>query len=369
MKYLNTINHDLHGIKKLLLLSNLNNKNYSSVAVHSLFRDSCLMLYEIIKVLENEGILKENISIYKMIEPIRHKVKSSQGKNNRDIFKKILQTHKDLFGDDIDNLGFYLENSEFKGSTIFVTYVFDETPFFNSIDSGEKIIKFSEEIGSSIATIINIIQQPLLLPSNKTLSINEIDYEYKDVWHKRFFTEDLRLNTCLMRLLIIQNEISSSLWVEKHLDYKMEDFNLDKYLLLRLSSIKFYQIMESLIDIKDRAPQYYSSLGLNELDELLSFYTTDLRKEIKVLRDLLHYSEEQINFFEYVTMEIEKDNNYVETVLQKILFDFFPSIQLKISASLNISSIESMSDWEKIRRRISTKFKRHLRYNLRNEPK
>jgi len=356
MKYLSTINHDLYGIKKLLMISNSN--NYSSVAVHSLFRDSCLMLYEIIKILENQGILKENIAIYKKIEPIRHKVKSSQGKNNRDIFKKILQTHKDLFGDDIDNLGFYLEKGELRGSTVFITYVFDETPFFNSMDSGKNIIEFSEEIGSNIGTIINTIQQPLLLPSNKTLSINEVDYEYKDVWHKRFFTEDLRLNTCLMRLLIIQNEISSCLWIEKHLDYKVTEFNLDKYLLLRLSSIKFYQIMESLIDIKDRSPQYYSSLGLNDLDEFLSFYSNDLRKEIKVLRDLLHYSDEQINFFEYVTGEIEKDNNYAETVLQKILFEFFPSIQLKISTSLNISSIESMNYWEKIRRRINTKFKK-----------
>lgn len=63
MKYLRTMNHDLYGIKKLLLFSNDN--NYSSVAVHSLFRDSCLMLYEIIKVLRNDGVLKGDIPIYK----------------------------------------------------------------------------------------------------------------------------------------------------------------------------------------------------------------------------------------------------------------------------------------------------------------
>ncbi|MGE6415611.1 hypothetical protein ACQKDD_15705 [Planococcus kocurii] len=357
MKYLNTINHDLHGIKKLLMISNSN--NYSSVAIHSLFRDSCLMLYEIIKVLENQGVLRESIAIYKKIEPIRHKVKSSQGKNNRNIFEKIIQKHIELFGDDIDNLGFYLEDGELRGSTLFVTYVFDETPFFNSINPKEEILKISEEIGRNVATIISTIQQPLLLPSNKVLSINEVKHEYKDVWHKRFFTEDIELNTCLMRLLIIQNEISSCLWIEKHLDYKATEFNLDKYLLIRLSSIKFYQIMESLIDIKDRIPQYYSSLGLSNLDKFLSSYTRDLRKEVKVLRDLLHYSDEQINFFEYVTGEIVKDNNYVEKLLQKILLEFFPSIQLNISDSLDISSIESMVNLEKIRRRISSKFKKN----------
>lgn len=355
MKYLRTINHDLHGIKKLLLFSNSN--NYSSVAVHSLFRDSCLMLYEIIRVLKNEGILEEDVAIYKKIEPIRHKVKSSQGQNNRTVFKKILDTHFNLFGEDIDNLGFYLDQGELIGSTIYVTYVFDDTPFFNFINSGEKIKEFSEEIGSNIATIINSIQQPLLIPSKNILSTNETDFELKDVWHKRFFTEDVTLNVCLMRLLIIQNEISSCLWIEKHLDYNVKEFNLDKYLLLRLSSIKFYQTMESLIDIKDRAPQYYSSLGLNDLDELLILYKNKLRKEFKVLRNLLHYSGEQINFFEYITKKIEEDRNYVDTLLQIILFDFFSIIQFKISTSLNVSAIESMSDWEKIIRRIRTKSK------------
>lgn len=355
MKYLRTINHDLYSIKKVLLFSNSN--NYSSVAVHSLFRDSCLLLYEIIKVLKNEGILKEDVAIYKKIEPIRHKVKSSQGLNNRDVFKKILDTHFNLFGEDVDNIGFYLDQGELIGSTIYVTYVFDDTPFFNSINSGEKIKEFSEEIGSNIATIINSIQQPLLIPSKNIFSPNEQDYELKDVWHKRFLTEDVTLNVCLMRLLIIQNEISSCLWIKKHLDYDIKEFSLDKYLLLRLSSIKFYQTMENLIDIKDRAPQNYSSLGLNDLDELLILYNSKLKKECKILRDLLHYSGEQINFFEYVTEKIEADSKYVDNLLQIILFDFFPSIQLKISTSLNISAIESMSNWEKVKRRISTKSK------------
>lgn len=349
------MNHDLYGIKKLLLFSNDN--NYSSVAVHSLFRDSCLMLYEIIKVLRNDGVLKGDIPIYKKIEPIRHKVKSSQGKNNRDILNNILNVHFNLFGEDIDNLGFYLDQGELVGSTIYVTYVLDNTPFFNSINSGQIIKGFSEEIGQNIADIINTIQQPLLIPSKNILCTNEPDYDLKDVWHKRFFTEDITLNVCLMRLLIIQNEISSCLWIEKHLDYNVKEFSLEKYLLLRLSSIKFYQTMENLIDIKDRAPQYYSSLGLNDLDIILVQYKNYLRKECKILRNLLHYSNNQINFFEYVTENIEKNNVYVDNLLQTVLLEFFPKIKSEISKSLNISSIESMSDWEKIKRRIWTKFK------------
>ncbi|AUM63293.1 hypothetical protein C0R09_01290 [Brevibacillus laterosporus] len=158
-------------------------------------------------------------------------------------------------------------------------------------------------------------------------------------------------------MLVIQNEISSCLWIEKYLVYKTKEFTLDKYLLLRLSSIKFYQTMENLIDIKERVPQHYSSLGLNDLDRLLLRYKNELREDCKILRNLLHYSNHQINFLEYVIDNIEKNNVYVDTLLQTILLDFFPKIKDKISKSLNISSIESMSDWEKIKRRIGTKFK------------
>lgn len=361
MDYLRTINHDLHGISKLLLFSQ--NNNFSSVAVHSLFRDSCLMLYEIIKVLKSEGILKDEIPIYEIIEPIRHKVKSSQGRDNREILGNILKTHFNLFGEDIDNLGFYLENDEVIGSTIYVTYVYDGTPFFNSKDTGKVILEFSREIGRSIAEIINAIQQPLLIPTRDILSANDLDYELKDVWHKRFFTDDITLNVCLMRLLVIQNEISSCLWVEKYLDYKTNEFTLDKYLLLRLSSIKFYQTMENLMDIEKRAPKQFSFLGLNDLDRLILRYKNELRAECKFLRNLLHYSNHQINYFDYVVDKIEKNNDYADMLLQTILLDFFPLIKEKISKALNISSIESMSDWEKIKRRIGTKFKSTIKRN------
>ncbi|WP_227394996.1 hypothetical protein [Jeotgalibacillus aurantiacus] len=355
MSYLKTINHDLHGIKKLLLFNDDN--NFNSVAVYSLFRDSCLMLYEIINVLKSDGILKEEIAIYKKIEPIRHKIKSSQGKSNRDIFNKILDTHFNLFGDDIDNLGFYLDRGNLVGSTLYVTYVYDETPFFNSKDTEGRIRDFSKEIGNNMAVIIDSINQPVLLPSNKTLSIQQEDYECKDVWHKRLFKEDLVTNVCLMRLLIIQNEISSCLWIKKHLNHDKKEFSLDKYLLLRLSSIRFYQTMENLIDIKDRASQQYSALTLNDLDELLLIYKKNLQKETKKLRNLLHYNNEQVNFFDYVEGKLEENNKYADNLLQVILNDFFPIIQRKISDVLNVSAIESMSDWEKIMRRIKTKIK------------
>lgn len=356
MKYISTINHDLQGISKLLLFNN--HSNFSSVAVYSIFRDSCLMLYEIVKVLKKEGILKEEVPNFKIIESIRHKVKSNQGRNNREIFNNILSTHFNLFGEDIDNLGFYLEHGKFSGSTIYITYVFDGTPFFHSIDTGQRIKEFSTEIGQVLSLIINSIQQPLILPSeNITADIYESGYEFKDIWHKKFFTEDITFNVCLMRLLIIQNEISSCLWMEKHLNYKTEEFTLDKYLLLRLSSIRFYQIMENLIDIKERVPQHYSSLRLNCLDSIILYYKNEIREEVKTLRDMLHYSNHQINFFEYVTDNLEKDNMYVDNILQIIMIDFFPKIKESISNSLNISSIRSMNDWEKIIRRIGTKFK------------
>ena len=362
MKYISTINHDLQGISKLLLFNN--HSNFSSVAVYSIFRDSCVMLYEIVKVLKKDGILREEVPNFEIIESIRHKVKSNQGRDNREIFNNILTTHFNLFGEDIDNLGFYLEEGRTSGSTIYITYIFDNTPLFNSIDTGQVIKEFSTEIGRMIAQVMKSIQQPLVLTSKNIIAdVYESGYELKDIWHKKLFTEDITFNVCLMRLLIIQNEISSCLWLEKHLDYKTAEYTLDKYLLLRLSSIKFYQTMENLIDIKERVPQHYSSLGLNCLDSILLYYKNELRDEIKTLRDMLHYSNHQINFFEYVTDNLVKDNMYVDNILQILLIDFFPKIKESISNSLNISSIRSMNDWEKIIRRIDTKIK------SRNNPK
>lgn len=355
MEYLQTVNHDLQGIKKLLLFSQ--NENFSSVAVYSLFRDSCLMLYEVVKVLETEGILIERFSTFKHIEMIRHKIKASQGKNNRSVFKDSLNIHFDLFGEDIDNLGFYLDRGKLIGSTFYITYVYSGTPFFNSIKSGEIIKEFSKEVGKDVASIINTIGQPLNMSSKMTIKSNEDSYELKDIWHKRIFTKDITLNVFIMRLLIIQNEISSCLWIEKHLDYKGEEVSLDKYILLRLSSIKFYQMMESLIDLKKRSPEHYTILNLTSLDGLLLRYETNMKTEIKKLRNMLHYNNKGINFYDYFIHEIEKDKEYAENLLKIMLVEFFLVIRDVISDSLSISSIDSMGDWEKIRRRIITKVK------------
>lgn len=359
MNFIQTINHDLKGLTKLLLVRD--HTNYSKVPVYSLFRDSCLMLYEINKILKSEGILKENIPFFEIIEPIRHKVKSSQGSNNREIFYKILATHFNLFGEDIDNLGFYLEGDALVGSTLFATYVFDDTPFFQSIGTGEVLKKFSFELGSTISQLHNAINQPVLLTSKPLLMPIEEEFILKDVWHKRLFNSDITFNVFLMRLLVIQNEVSTCLWLEKQMDYKLKEFNLDKYILLRLSSIKIHQTMESLLDIKQRLPLHYKSLGLTKLDSIIESYNSEFREECKKLRDMLHYSNQQVNFFDYVNNKLAQDDMYVDKLLEHILGYYLPYIRDAISCSLDISSIESMSDYEKIKRRLSTRFSNRMK--------
>jgi hypothetical protein len=324
VKFIQTINHDLKGLIKLLLARDFT--YYSKVPVYSLFRDSCLILYEINIILKNEGIIKENIPFLEVIELIRHKVKSSQGSNNREIFPKLLDTHFNIFGEDIDNLGFYLEGDTLVESTLFTTYVFDGTPFFQSIGTGEVLKNFTYELGSTISQILDAIDQPVLLTSKPLLKPIEEEFLLKDVWHKRLFNTDITYNVFLMRLLIIQNEVSTCLWLEKHMDYRLKVFNLDKYILLRLSLIKIYQTMESLLDLKQRLPLHYKSLGLNKLDPIIESYYSGFREECKKLRDMLLYSNQQVNFFDYVNNKLAKNDMYVDELLEHILDFICPKL-------------------------------------------
>ncbi|MCY9444491.1 hypothetical protein MOF48_22175, partial [Bacillus spizizenii] len=102
---------------------------------------------------------------------------------------------------------------------------------------------FSFFLGSLIHDFIDAINQPIKLTSNPMKMWDEEVYSTKDIWHKRFFKEDITYNVFLIRLLFIQNELTTCVWMEKHLDYNSQNFNLDKYIMLRLSSIKLHDTM------------------------------------------------------------------------------------------------------------------------------
>lgn len=348
--YLVTINHDIQGLCKIILEGS-SSTNFNSGPVLSFFRDICMVIYEANKVLKKDGVIDSDLLFMESITEIRHKIKSNQGFKNRDIFLKLLNGHKEIFGDDIDNLGFYIDNETLAGTSLYSTFVFADTPLYNQFEQ-DKIVNFTSIIGRLSQEILNKINQPLFLVSRSLLIRQEKEYILKDVWNQRFYTEDIAYNVFLTRILLIQNELTSCVWLNDHLDFRFSGFNLDKYMLLRLISIKLYETMRNLLDIKKRLGSHWDNL--NQLDGLLDDYNI-IRDEIKTLRDMIHYDNEGMNFYDYLQEKIIEDSQYPDKMIRILLNDFIYPIRESISNRINIQSYRSMRDLEKIIRRISTK--------------
>ncbi|MEA0562453.1 hypothetical protein [Lysinibacillus irui] len=351
--YLETINYDINGIKKLIL-EGQKTSDFSIAPIYSLFRDACIILFETNQVFKEDGVIQSDLLHFNVIKEVRHKVKTNQGFKNKKIFNKLLEGHKSLFGSDIDNIGFYLDNNILASSTLFPSFVFADTPLFNIFDRNT-FIDFTSVIGSLMRDTLNVINKPIELESKPLININMKEYDLKEIWDQRFFSKDLTYNVFLTRILLVQNELTTCIWLENHLDYKSSTLNLDKYILLRLVSIKLFETMRNLLDIKGRAElqKHWNDINLNKLDYLLVQYEGTIKDEMKILRNMLHYNSQDINFFGYLQKQIEKDNEYPDKLIKIIFNDYISKIREIISTSLNIQCYESMSDLELITRRIN----------------
>lgn len=70
-------------------------------------------------------------------------MKLSSG-NNQKMHEDILEYHVKKYGDDINNLGFYLEDGNLKGSTLYPTYLFYDSTIFKSDNISNAIFSFFE---------------------------------------------------------------------------------------------------------------------------------------------------------------------------------------------------------------------------------
>ncbi|MFP7494729.1 hypothetical protein SFC66_13160 [Terribacillus saccharophilus] len=353
MEYLKTLNHDLQGIRKLFM-EGPTSINYNSTSGYSFFRDICVILYEANKVLKDSGIIQADLPNMEVIKEVRHKVKTNQGIKNRDIFNKLLKGHKSIFGDDIDNLGFYIDGETLAGSTLFPTFVFADTPLQDSRDE-DTVRGFSSEVGALIQLIIDWINHPIYLESKPLKVYNAKEYSTKDIWDRIFFTEDITYNVFITRILLIQNELTTCIWMADHLDYKSSILNLDKYILLRLTSIKLFEVMRNILDVRKRLGQYWKKLNYSAIDNIIEQYTNTLQVEMKVLRNMLHYNNSGINFYDYVTQQLITNPQYVDDLLEIMFMDYIIPLRKGISGNINIKSYKSMNDFEKILRRSRTK--------------
>ena len=361
MNSIYTAYYDL--IATVSLLNIKNNKKFPAVPVYPLFRDICLMIYQI-----NKDILNDSVQLDPTIKKIRHRVKLFQKKDNYKVYNRIVDLHIYQFGNDIDNLGFFLEDDKLVGSTIYSTYIFQDTHFFstNPKETGKNALAFAKMVGESAGLILEKIREK----SNYTLP--QIDfptfvynddnpYKEKDILSTKFYGEEQNHNVALTRLIISLQEASTSIWLYKGISSKYDKLQLENYILLRLLSIKADEIMDNLKNMRSFLPDNFNKIDKScqfKLSSIINKFDSEIEKECRELRNMIHYNEDRGNFLDYVNSQIKEDKDYITRLNYKIINDYMAPFNDIISDYLQINNIKSMSGFEKITRRIFTLIKR-----------
>ncbi|WP_047984589.1 hypothetical protein [Ornithinibacillus californiensis] len=356
-----TAYYDLIATASLLNIKK--NKKFSAVPVYPLFRDICLMIYQI-----NKDILDDSVQLDPTIKKIRHRVKLFQKKDNYKVYNRIVDLHTYQFGNDIDNLGFYLEGDKLVGSTIYTTYIFQDTHFFstNPKETGKIALAFAKMVGESAGLII----EKLIEKSNYTLPLmdpptflynDDKPYRDKDILSTKFYGEDQNHNVALTRLVVSLQEASTCIWLYKGISIKYDKLQLENYILLRLLTIKADEVMDNLKNMRRFLPDNFNQIDENcqfKLSAIINKFDSEIEEECKELRNMIHYNEDRENFLDYVNSKMKKDNNYINALTYKIVSDYMAPFNDIISDYLRINNIKSMSDFEKITRRVFTLIKR-----------
>lgn len=355
-----TAYYDLIGMTSLINLKN--NKKYSAVPVYPLVRDLCLMIYQI-----NKEILDNSIELDPNIKKIRHRVKLYQKKNNFKVYESIINDHIHQFGNDIDNLGFYLDGKQLVGSTIYTTYIFQNTQFFakNPKETGRNVYIFMEKVGETVAVII----EKLIEKSNYALSPLEIPtfvynddkpYTEKDILNKNFFVNDQNKNVLLTRLVISLQEASTCIWLYNGIP-RANNFQVDNYILLRLLSIKADEVMDNLKNMQTFLPDTFMQVDKVldlKVSCLINEFDKELYDECRLLRNMIHYNAHDTNFIGYVEGKLSNESNYINNFTHKLVKHYMEPLSELISDYLKINEKRSMSDLEKIARRLLSLIKR-----------
>jgi hypothetical protein len=360
MNHIYTAYFDLIAMAGLMNIKN--NEKFFAVPVYPLARDICLMVYQI-----NKEILNDSLKLDPTIKSIRHKVKLYQKKDNYKIYEGIVNQHIYQFGNDVDNLGFYSDENQLVGSTIYNTYVFQDTGFFSADPSQtrEKGYNFFKMVGETIGiTIDELIKQsnytlPLVEVPSFTIKDNE-PYITKDILSTKFFGEDLTKNIISTRLLLSLQEASTSIWLFNVI-LPSERFQINNYILLRLLTIKADEIMDNLKNIRKFSRVNFDEIDIKinyKLTNLITNYEKRLERECKELRNMIHYNSERENFFDFVANKLKADTNYINRLTNEVIKTLMEPINEMISNYLEVSRFESMKDYEKIARRLWSIVKR-----------
>lgn len=351
---LRTAYNDLLGI--ISLLQSQKNKKFTAVPVFSIGRDICVVLYQI-----NKDIFNSSYNINPEIKKIRHKVKLSSS-NNQKMHEEILNYHVEKYGDDVNNIGFYLEDGELKGSTIYPTYLFYDTTIFKSENITNAIFPFfrnTGEISVHFLQQISILSQgrlPFTIPESIVLE-DEQRYLEKDVHHTSLYTGDKKKDSLITRLLLIQQELVTCIWLKENVNNEdILDLDNTGYILMRLLSMKIDQIMDNLDNLQQYLPEHFADVNVrtnSKLEGIMRTYRMSISDECKELRNMLHYNPNEINFYDFLVLKNDQNKHYINLMVNKIIFDFVTPLSNMFSDYFNIDKLESMGDMEMILNRLN----------------
>lgn len=347
---------DLLGILSLLQFQG--NKKFTAVPVYSIGRDICVVLYQI-----NKEIFNLSYNMNPEIKKIRHKVKLSSS-NNQKMHAEILEFHVEKYGNDVNNLGFYLEDGNLKGSTLYPTYLYYDTTIFKSDDIENAIFSFFRDIGEFSIQFLQEISSlsqgrlPFTIPESIIL-LDDLTYSEKDIHHTSLFTDDRKKNSLITRLLLIQQELVTCLWLKDNISLKnVLALNNAGYILLRLITMKIDQVMDNLNNIRDHLPDYFLEVNIkskNKLAELMNAYETSISEECRTLRNMLHYSTTEVNFYDFLEQKTCENENFISLMVDEIVLNYVKPLSDMFSDYFNIASLKSMSDMEMILNRLKSK--------------
>ncbi|MYL57487.1 DNA polymerase III subunit gamma/tau [Virgibacillus halodenitrificans] len=357
-----TAYYDLCGIAYLIRLKD--NEKFPQVPVYSLARDACLIIYQINKeIFNNEYTLNGNI------KNIRHKVKLYNKGNSKQIYTKILENSIKQFGDDVDNIGLFLDNGMLVGSTIFHQYIYIDTDILKSNPriNQSNALDFFKYVGEIAFSFAEIIKEEVkfdvppfeLIPTFSYL--DNFSYKAKDIHHSQLYKEDDTSNVVITRLLLILQEATFCLWLQQGVSFNNDDITLDMYMAVRLISIKADEVMDNLVNMRKFLKDEFDKIDQacnREFTKIINSYNQELKSECKLLRNFLHYNFKEENFLDFFISKTKEDRNYSEEIVGKVNFCVMEPISQVLSQYFAVERMKSMSDWEKVRNRLVTLFKK-----------
>lgn len=360
MNAIYTAYYDLVGMYGLLNVKQKDNKKFHAVHISPLFRDVCLMIYQI-----NKELLDNSIDLDPAIKKIRHRVKLYEKKDNIKVYNRIRDFHVNNFGNDIDNVGFYLTDEQLVGSTIYSTYIYLDTEFIK-IDIDEKperFYEFSILIGETLTLLIEklIEKSDKKLPPLKKINIMEHDstkYENKDLMITNVFKGKETEKVLLTRLMISLQEATTCNWLHECIK-ESNEFEIRNYILLRLLSIKTDEVMDNLENMQKFLKNDFDKLDKAcnyEISKLIKKFNYNLKSECSILRNMIHYDTQGENFLDYIKNKMQTDSNYVNSISKELVKDYMNPLSKLISNYFDINNQKSMSNFEKITRRLKTLF-------------